>query len=71
MSLYDFSPPSPDLVEDWIEQAKPEPWKRPPDPNILAALAAEWGYQQCLGQFELAAMQIVPPGDDFEPDDDD
>ena len=35
--------PPPELIEDWIEIAKPEPWKRPPDPNVLCTLAAQWG----------------------------
>jgi hypothetical protein len=40
--------PPPELIEDWIEIAKPEPWKRPPDPNVLCALAAQWGADQEL-----------------------
>ena len=40
--------PPPELIEDWIEIAKPEPWKRPPDPNVLCALAAQWGAEQEL-----------------------
>jgi len=35
--------PPPELIEDWIEIAKPEPWERPPDPNVLCTLAAQWG----------------------------
>jgi hypothetical protein len=35
--------PPPELVEEWIEIAKPEPWKRPPDPNVLCSMAAQWG----------------------------
>ena len=74
MSLYNFSPPSLGLLDQWLEE-----WDLHPDAHCdsygdsygwVAAKAAEWGYQQCLGQFELAAMQIVPPRDDFEPDDD-
>jgi hypothetical protein len=34
--------PPPELIEDWIEIAKPLP-QRPPNPNELAALAARWG----------------------------
>ena len=40
--------PPPELIEDWIEIAKPEPWKRPPDPNVLCTLAAQWGADQEL-----------------------
>jgi hypothetical protein len=39
--------PPPELVEDWIEIAKPLP-QRPPDPNELATLAARWGADQEL-----------------------
>jgi hypothetical protein len=35
--------PPPELIEDWIEIAKPEPWKCPPNPNVLCTLAAQWG----------------------------
>jgi hypothetical protein len=34
--------PPPDLVEDWIEIAKPLP-QRPPNPGVLAELATQWG----------------------------
>jgi hypothetical protein len=40
--------PPPELIEDWIEQAKPELWKRPPDPNVLCTIAAQWGADQEL-----------------------
>jgi hypothetical protein len=40
--------PPPELIEDWIEIAKPEPWKRPPDPNVLCTLAAQWGADRQL-----------------------
>lgn len=40
--------PPPELIEDWIEIAKPEPWKHPPDPNVLCTLAAQWGADQEL-----------------------
>ena len=39
--------PPPELVEDWIEIAKPLP-QRPPNPGELAALAARWGADQEL-----------------------
>ena len=39
--------PSPELVEDWIEIAKPLP-QRPPNPGELATLAARWGADQEL-----------------------
>ncbi len=42
-----ISPP-PELIEDWIEIAKPEPWKRLPEPNVLCTLAAQWGADQEL-----------------------
>jgi hypothetical protein len=34
--------PPPELIEDWIELAKPLP-QRPPNPGVLATLAARWG----------------------------
>lgn len=50
--------PPPELVEEWLEIAKPEPWKRPPDPNVLCALAAQWGADQeleaCVKLLELS-----------------
>lgn len=39
--------PPPELVEDWIELAKPLP-QRPPNPGELATLAARWGADQEL-----------------------
>ena len=39
--------PPPELVEDWIEIAKPLP-QRPPNPGELATLAARWGSDQEL-----------------------
>lgn len=39
--------PPPELIEDWIEIAKPLP-RRPPNPGELAALAARWGADQEL-----------------------
>jgi hypothetical protein len=39
--------PPPELIEDWIEIAKPLP-QRPPNPNELATLAARWGADQEL-----------------------
>ena len=41
-----ITPPS-ELIEDWIEIAKPLP-QRPPNPNELATLAARWGADQEL-----------------------
>ena len=39
--------PPPELIEDWIELAKPLPhW--PPNPGKLATLAARWGADQEL-----------------------
>ena len=40
--LYHPITPSPELIEDWIELAKPLP-QRPPNPGELATLAAQWG----------------------------
>jgi hypothetical protein len=48
--------PPPELIEDWIEIAKPEPWKRPPDPNVLCTLAAQWGADQ---ELEACRMEII------------
>ena len=39
--------PPPELIEDWIEIAKPLS-QRPPDPNVFATLAARWGSDQEL-----------------------
>jgi len=39
--------PPPELVEDWIELAKPLP-QRPPNPGELATQAARWGADQEL-----------------------
>ena len=39
--------PPPELIEDWIEIAKPLP-QRPPNPNELATQAARWGADQEL-----------------------
>ncbi len=39
--------PPPELIENWIEMAKPLP-QRPPNPGELAALAARWGADQEL-----------------------
>jgi hypothetical protein len=39
--------PPPELIEDWIEIAKPVP-QRPPNPGELATLAARWGADQEL-----------------------
>ena len=39
--------PPPDLIEDWIELAKPLP-QRPPNPGELATFAARWGADQEL-----------------------
>jgi hypothetical protein len=39
--------PPPELIEDWIELAKPLP-QRPPNPGELATLAARWGADQEL-----------------------
>jgi len=52
--------PPPELIEDWIEIAKPEPWKRPPDPNVLCTLAAQWGYEQHERALLDAMHSIVP-----------
>jgi len=53
---YDFTPPPPELIEDWIAMTKP-PWRHV-DAGALSKLAAEWGYQQCFIQYELAAMDL-------------
>jgi len=58
--------PPPELIEDWIEIAKPEPWKRPPDPNVLCTLAARWGYEQHEKAL-LGALHSVEP-QPHEPD---
>jgi hypothetical protein len=45
--LHNSITPPPELVEDWIEIAKPLP-QRPPNPGELATLAARWGANQEL-----------------------
>jgi hypothetical protein len=46
MTDHPITPP-PELVEDWIELAKPLP-QRPPNPGEFATLAARWGADQEL-----------------------
>jgi hypothetical protein len=46
MTDHPITPP-PELVEDWIELAKPLP-QRPPNPGELATQAARWGADQEL-----------------------
>lgn len=46
MTDHPITPP-PDLIEDWIEIAKPLP-QRPPNPGDFATLAARWGADQEL-----------------------
>jgi len=58
--------PPPELIEDWLEIAKPEPWNRPPDPNVLCRLAAQWGYEQHEREL-LDAMHAVVP-QPYEPE---
>lgn len=50
--------PPPELVEDWIELAKPLP-QRPPNPGELATLAARWGADQ---ELEACCAYIVKGG---------
>ena len=54
--------PPPELIEDWIELAKPLP-QRPPNPNKLATLAARWGSDQeleaCCHQLRLQGFDVV------------
>ena len=52
--------PPAELIEDWIELAKPLP-NIPTDPNKLTALAAIWGYQQCVAEEERAAKLLDEP----------
>ena len=47
--------PPPELVEDWIEIAKPLP-QRPPNPGELATLAARWGADQ---ELEACCKDII------------
>jgi len=63
--------PPPELIEDWIEIAKPEPWKRPPDPNVLCTLAAQWGADHQLeadaewldqNSLDASHLTITPTG---------
>ena len=52
--------PPPELVEDWIEIAKPLP-QRPPNPGELATLAARWGADQELD----ACSELVRDNDGY------
>ena len=62
MTDHPITPP-PELVEDWIELAKPLP-QRPPNPGELATLAARWGSDQELEACEKYWMThgISPQG---------
>jgi len=50
--------PPPELVEDWIELAKPLP-QRPPNPGEFATLAAQWGADQEL-EACCAELESIP-----------
>ena len=54
--------PPPELIEDWIEIAKPLP-QQPPNPNKLATLAARWGANQeveaCCQWLSLKGYDLV------------
>ena len=54
--------PPPELVEDWIELAKPLP-QRPPNPGELATLAAQWGADQeleaCLAEVSFFSSRAL------------
>jgi hypothetical protein len=54
--------PPPELVEDWIELAKPLP-KRPPNPGELATLAAQWGADQ---ELEACCLWMERNFDDWD-----
>ena len=63
MTDHPITPP-PELVEDWIELAKPLP-QRPPNPGELATLAARWGADQEL----LACGNYLEKCASWEPED--
>ena len=76
-NIYNFFSPSPESVnallivafkdlspEDYANEAKLAEALR-----IFAENSARWGYEQCLGQFEMGAMQIVPPPESSFEDD--
>jgi hypothetical protein len=67
MTQQDLITPPPELIEEWIESAKSGAWKRPLDPNVLATLAARWGYEQ-HEKLLLDALHSVVPPTDFELD---
>ncbi len=54
--------PPPELVEDWIELAKPLP-QRPPNPGEFATLAACWGADQeleaCLVEVSFFGSRVL------------
>jgi len=66
--------PPPELVEDWIELAKPLP-QRPPNPGELATLAARWGADQQLAEdakwldhnsLSEPHLKIIPVGESLK-----
>ena len=60
--------PSDDLIGAWMEDSIGFPAR-----EVIVSIArkaAAWGYMQCEGEYERAAMQIVPPTW-LEPEDDD
>jgi len=67
MSTYDFTPPHPELMQQWRAAASNVPATysetgvRFDYIDYIATRAARWGYEQCLGQYELGAMGIVLP----------
>ena len=54
--------PPPELVEDWIELAKPLP-QRPPNPGEFATLAARWGADQ---ELEACCEWLKLEGHEYE-----
>ncbi len=68
MNNYAFTPPPVELMRHWSRfQGDTDPealWFR------IAREAAQWGYEQCLGQYEHAAMDLWSPADLLEADND-
>lgn len=67
--MYNPPKPPPELVRQWLIEYYGVGLfgEVTQDERYLAKCAAEWGYVQCLKEFEAAAADIVPPTD-FEPD---
>lgn len=61
-----ITPPPSELVLQWYLSAKALPidqWV-----TDIATAAAQWGYDQCLKEYEAAMSDVVSPPEDFRPE---